>query len=101
LVDRETISRPQTYVNDKITIDAIIFVALRRVPLYRARMKLDTYLTQADLTQREFAKRAGLTEATVSRLVNGLQQPGAATLRAIMRETNGAVGVADFETEAA
>lgn len=38
-------------------------------------MKIKELLQEADMSQRELANRTGLTEATISRYVNGTREP--------------------------
>jgi transcriptional regulator with XRE-family HTH domain len=65
-------------------------------------MNLRTYLKQNELSQRAFGASIGRSEATVSRLVRGIDRPSWPTLEAIMRATGGQVSANDFaQTEAA
>lgn len=59
-------------------------------------MTLKDWFSETGVTQREFAHRIGRSEATVSRLVNGVNRPDRATIRAIHKETGGAVTPNDF-----
>jgi transcriptional regulator with XRE-family HTH domain len=60
-------------------------------------MKLGTWLAQSGLTQQTFGERVGCTESAVSRYVNGLRRPRLQIMRAIVRETKGAVTSDDFD----
>lgn len=53
-------------------------------------MTLRQWLDKKKMTAREFCRRAGLTEATVSRVKNG-HTPKLIAARAIERATKGAV----------
>jgi len=48
---------------------------------------LRRYLETTGTTQTEFAKRVGVTQVTVSNLVNGVHGPSMALLRDLVRET--------------
>lgn len=50
----------------------------------KARMTLDTYLTQTGRTGTEFATAAGLTEASVSRIRKGQQNLSRDVMRRII-----------------
>ena len=59
-------------------------------------MKLRDYLDMRAITQAEFAGRIGISNAEISRILAGLRHPNPNTMRAIMRETDGAVTPNDF-----
>ncbi len=59
-------------------------------------MTLEDYLAREGLSQTEFAQAIGLSEASVSRLVNGLQKPTLDTILTIERVTRNAVKAKDF-----
>lgn len=58
-------------------------------------MKLKTYLEREDLWGWEFAKMAGTTSATISRIANGAI-PRPDLMRRIVELTKGEVGPNDF-----
>jgi TorA maturation chaperone TorD len=62
-------------------------------------MKLSRYLADAGLSISAFARKAGLQVSTVHRAVHGRVMPSEATIRAIMRATDGAVRPDDFYDE--
>lgn len=57
-------------------------------------MTLTAYLTAHEITQDAFARRIGLTQATVSRLCLGERAPSIRTAGLIERATGGAVPAA-------
>lgn len=61
-------------------------------------MKLSDWLEQHwnDKTQGDFADAAGISQASVSRLLSGEQLPSMATVQAIYRVTGGQVSANDF-----
>jgi TorA maturation chaperone TorD len=59
-------------------------------------MKLSRYLEETKLTVSAFARKAGLQVSTVHRAVHGSVMPSEATIRAIVRATDGAVRADDF-----
>lgn len=59
-------------------------------------MRLADYLHHMGISRREFARRTGLTPATVSRLCNGMQRPQLDTLLVIEAKSHGAVTINDF-----
>ena len=59
-------------------------------------MRLSDYLREHGLTQSEFARRAGITQAAVSYLVNGERVPGGRIIRAVSVATSGMVGLDDL-----
>ena len=59
-------------------------------------MFLAAWLVAEKMTQAEFAAKIGRSDASISRLCNGLQKPDFATLLAIERETGGQVTTKDF-----
>lgn len=63
------------------------------------KMLLQKYLEQEGLTQRAFAIRAGIEQASVSRYVRGMRMPTAVTMRRIEQITRGAVTMEDFVPE--
>ncbi|NBW13605.1 MAG: XRE family transcriptional regulator [Caulobacteraceae bacterium] len=58
-------------------------------------MKLERYIEQSGLTQAEFAKMAGISQPTISRLLHGAL-PSLKTMRALYRVTSGKVAANDF-----
>jgi TorA maturation chaperone TorD len=62
-------------------------------------MKLGRYLAGAGLSVSAFARKAGLQVSTVHRAVHGRVMPSEATIRAIVRATDGAVRADDFYDE--
>lgn len=54
-------------------------------------MTLDQWLIREQLTNAEFGRRIGLSEASISRIRRGEQDPSADTARLIVAETNNAV----------
>ncbi|WP_370687535.1 helix-turn-helix domain-containing protein [Epibacterium sp. MM17-32] len=54
-------------------------------------MNLSEYLTEAGVTQSEFAARVGVTQGVISRLSSGHSLPGLALAVRIENATNGAV----------
>jgi len=60
-------------------------------------MKLAVYLAQADLTDRAFAKRLGVSTAFVHRLKAGRRLPSLSVLRRITDLTRGNVRAEDFD----
>jgi transcriptional regulator with XRE-family HTH domain len=50
-----------------------------------------------DETQASFAKRAGMTQAHVSDIINGKTKPSLDTMRRIAAATNGEVMANDFQ----
>lgn len=61
--------------------------------------KLQTFLDENGLTQRDFADRIGATQGAVARWVNGRRFPSPAVLRAIFAATGGQVTANDFLAE--
>lgn len=59
-------------------------------------MKLSDYLTEHDLTYREFAARCGRSVFQVHRWATGRRVPDVASAVAIERATEGRVTPADF-----
>lgn len=59
-------------------------------------MKLDEWLKSNNLTAAAFADISGLSQATISRAINGKRRPDWSTLDTIMAATNGAVTPNDF-----
>lgn len=59
-------------------------------------MKLSDWLTRENVTLDEFGRRIGRTASTVSRIARGKHQPDWETMKAIARETAGAVEPNDF-----
>ena len=59
-------------------------------------MTLAQYLAQSGISQRQFAKRAGLSTATVSLLVRGRVWISRAAALAIANATKGKVTANDF-----
>lgn len=66
---------------------------------YNRFMKLRSYLDHNGLSYGEFARSIGACNArTVQRYVTGERSPDRKRMSAIMRETKGKVGPADFFT---
>ncbi|WP_421980916.1 helix-turn-helix domain-containing protein [Roseibium sp.] len=59
-------------------------------------MKLNDYLSLHDLSLRDFAKKAGVSAATVLRARDGKVIASRKTLQSIVDATSGQVGVADL-----
>ncbi len=59
-------------------------------------MKLDEWLKTNNLTAAAFAAMSGLSQATISRTINGKRRPDWSTLDAITAATDGAVTPNDF-----
>ncbi|MDO8534384.1 MAG: helix-turn-helix transcriptional regulator [Xanthobacteraceae bacterium] len=59
-------------------------------------MHLADYLKHHDLTRAAFASKIGRSEATVSRIVRGINGPNRTTMRAIRDATGGKVTPNDF-----
>jgi len=59
-------------------------------------MTLSDYLTANKLTLRQFAEAVGRSEATISRIVRGRNQPDWETMGAIIKATDGLVTPNDF-----
>lgn len=53
--------------------------------------KLERYLTEAKITQADFAAMVGASQATVSKLINGTAMPSLSLAIRIETETAGAV----------
>ena len=64
-------------------------------------MKLETWLATKGMRATEFARLAGLTDSTVSRLLSGKRRPEWATIDKIVAATKGEVTANDFVSEAA
>ncbi len=58
--------------------------------------KLAQYLKSEQMTQREFARRIGVTGATINRYVKGVSRPTWKTMPVIETATNGFVTYRDF-----
>jgi DNA-binding XRE family transcriptional regulator len=58
--------------------------------------KLDAYLRTEQLTNAAFAKRVGVSEATISRIRKKKQVPSWDLIVRIVTETNGAIAPNDF-----
>lgn len=59
-------------------------------------MKLDTYLSDCHLTQREFAAAIGVSPNTVARYVSGRRIPSRDEMLTIVAATKGQVTPNDF-----
>lgn len=59
-------------------------------------MKLKDYIAANKLTQRDFSRRLGRSEASVSRIVNKVVRPDWDTMDLIYDETGGQVTPNDF-----
>ena len=59
-------------------------------------MMLEQYLAEAKLTQKAFAKKVGLSQPHISRLLNGKSWPQKDTLARIVLHTEGKVTAEDF-----
>lgn len=57
---------------------------------------LDSYLAGQGIANADFARRLGVSEATVSRLRRNKQAPSFALVARIRAATNGAVSADDF-----
>ncbi|WP_092886859.1 helix-turn-helix transcriptional regulator [Roseicitreum antarcticum] len=57
---------------------------------------LSAYLSREGIRQGDFAKRVGLTQATVSRLARNAMRPRLETALTIERATGGAVPVSSW-----
>lgn len=57
---------------------------------------LKSYLTTHQITQAEFARRAGCSEPRISALVAGKGRPSVETAQAIERATDGAIPWTDW-----
>ena len=64
-------------------------------------MTLNEFLEKNNLTGRQFAALAGMTDASVSRIRNRVVRPSWTALHAISAATNGEVSPNDFLKEAA
>ncbi|QRY69200.1 helix-turn-helix transcriptional regulator [Ensifer sp. PDNC004] len=63
-------------------------------------MKLETYISDNDLTHEAFGKLVGATQVTINRYVNGKRFPSRDMMRRIHEATEGQVTVSDwFEME--
>jgi transcriptional regulator with XRE-family HTH domain len=59
-------------------------------------MKLQIYLEEASITQEQFASSLGVTQASVSRWVQGKKLPRPDAMRRISEATSGKVSPDDF-----
>jgi len=59
-------------------------------------MRLSDYLREKKTTAVAFADRIGRAPSTVTRILSGQHTPDAATMRAIIEATDGAVSPNDF-----
>jgi len=62
-------------------------------------MKLKHYLRSNRINQAQFAKRCGLSTATISRIISGERQPSLKVMQIIFRASNGKVTANDFFTD--
>lgn len=60
-------------------------------------MQLSDWLKLANLSQKGFAEKLGISPAAVSRLVNSSRGPSITMMDQIERETNGAVRYEDWK----
>ena len=63
------------------------------------QMKLDTYLTERNLTDAAFGRLIGVANTTVMRLRRGETRPSSTTIAAIKEATGGYVTAADFYSD--
>lgn len=63
-------------------------------------MTIADYLKEASLSQREFAVRIGVSDAVLSRVLNGKRLPTFDMALAIIRETGGKVTAEDMASQA-
>jgi transcriptional regulator with XRE-family HTH domain len=59
-------------------------------------MTLPEYITKHQITQAQFAKAIGVSEAALSRYVNGSRVPNSIIMRRIHSQTYGKVTANDF-----
>ncbi len=59
-------------------------------------MKLDAYLTLHGLSERDFARRVGVSQQAVNNYRRGRRVPAPAIMRRIYEATGGLVTPADF-----
>lgn len=59
-------------------------------------MKLRDWLKDRKITGEEFARRCGVSQGAISKIVRGNVWPAAGTVAAIERETKGAVMASDI-----
>ena len=59
-------------------------------------MKLSEYISKAGITQAEFGKKIGRSQTLISAYCNGTLIPPRATALDIVKETQGAVTLADL-----
>lgn len=59
-------------------------------------MKLGEYLKAREIPRQDFARRVGVSETYLCRLISGERTPGGKTLFRIETETGHVVGGADF-----
>lgn len=64
-------------------------------------MQLSEWLKLANLSQKNFAKKLGVSAPLVCRLVNGSQEPSIRIMDLIERETSGAVRYEDWRQKVA
>ena len=60
-------------------------------------MQFSTYLKTMGISRNAFARKSGLSVATISRLAAGLIHPGPATVKTIARITENTVTAADWQ----
>jgi DNA-binding transcriptional regulator YdaS (Cro superfamily) len=63
---------------------------------YDCGMKLSKYLSQAAVSEAEFAKSIGVASASVNRYCQGERVPEPTIMRKIYKATHGAVTANDF-----
>lgn len=63
-------------------------------------MKLDAYLSWKQLSQAEFGRQIGVTQARVSQLCSG-ERPSLTLAQVIERVTEGAVGLSEWTEQKA
>lgn len=62
----------------------------------RCMNRLKQHLSKNQIRQRAFAERCGVTQPTMSRLINGAAQPSVMLAKKIEEETGGAVRFYDW-----
>lgn len=64
--------------------------------MHSCDMKLETYLTENNMTDAEFGALAGLSQSQVSRIRRGVSWPSRDAVEAITSSTGGAVTANDL-----
>jgi transcriptional regulator with XRE-family HTH domain len=75
------------------------FAVASNLPLWQIgrAMQLEAYLKERGISRSEFAQRLGVYPSTITRLIDGSRRPSGALLADIVRETDGAVNLSDFD----